>query len=253
MAENSRWLGIWVMGSILGMGCAAPVSAPELQAMAASNAIGPAAAARTAGSGGGAMLAGLSPIEDALRRADAYFITQYRHRRYNPNQPNGNNANCGPTSLAMALRGFGLAADGAEQSRELIKKVRLAMTGVLDEGAWTYPFQVRDGARKLGLRSRTVFTLAEIKKAMAVPGRMVVLNLNPAPAYVDRLALPYNGGHFALLTRIEGNRAFISDPLADGPIEISLGQLETALTTPLGRDPYGNHIAAYNGGVLVWQ
>lgn len=243
MAElKKRFWGIAMMAGIAGVGCsAAPMLAP---------------APVQAGDGSRMSVAAVSPIEDALNRADSYFITQYYHKRYNPTQARVNNANCGPTSLAMALRAFGTepsGLDAPDESVELVRVVRKAMTGRVDEQTWTYPVQVRDGARKLGLNSRLVFSIDEIKTVMAQPGRLVVVNVNPAPAYSDQLMFPYNGGHFALLTRIAGDKAYLSDPLAKGPIVISLKQLETALTTPLGRDPNGNYVAPYNGGVLLWK
>jgi hypothetical protein len=200
--------------------------------------------------------ASLSPIEEALTRADGYFITQYYHKKYNPAQAQVNNANCGPTSLAMAVRAFGVEPSGMEASstsNELIRTVRQAMTGRVDESTWTYPVQVRDGARKFGLSSKIVFGLPAIKEAMSVPGRLMVININPSPAYADKLAIPYNGGHFALLTRITGDKAYVSDPLGAGPIVISLKQLDMALTTPLGSDPNGTYVAPYNGGILLWR
>ena len=103
-----------------------------------------------------------------MNLADSYFITQYYHKRYNPAQARVNNANCGPTSLAMALRAFGTepaGLDAPDESVELVRVVRKAMTGRLDEQTWTYPVQVRDGARKLGLNSRLVFSIDDIKAA----------------------------------------------------------------------------------------
>jgi hypothetical protein len=201
-------------------------------------------------------VAAVSPIEEALSHSDSYYITQYYHKRYNTAQSGDNNANCGPTSLAMALRAFGSeprGLEGAATSYQLIKTVRQAMTGSTNENTWTYPVQVRDGARKFGLNSRIVFGIDAIREAMSQPGRLMVININPSPAYADKLAIPYNGGHFALLTRIAGDKAYVSDPLASGPIVISLRQLETALTTPLGSDPNGNFVAPYNGGILLWK
>ena len=243
MAElKKRFWGIAMMAGFAGLGCsAAPMLAP---------------APAVAGDASLLAVAPTNPIEQALSQRDTYFITQYYHKRYNPAQARVNNANCGPTSLAMALRAFGTTPNGldaADESVELVRTVRKAMTGKLDENTWTYPVQVRDGARKLGLNSRIVFSFEAIKEAMSQPGRLMVINVNPSPAYADKLVFPYNGGHFALLTRIVGDKAYVSDPLAKGPIVISLDQLKTALTTPLGNDPNGNYVAPYNGGVLLWK
>jgi hypothetical protein len=207
--------------------------------------------------GGGAALAApaASPIEQALSHVDAYYITQYHHAVYNPNQRRTSNANCGPTSLAMALRAFGKEPAGLgsrSKANELVLAVRKAMTGTTNENTWTYPVQVMEGARRFGLKSEVVFSLSAIQAAMAKPGRLMVVNVNPTPAYADQLVDPYDGGHFALLTAIRGNKCYLSDPLANGPIVISLHQLEVALTTPLGHDPNGRWVPPFNGGVALW-
>jgi hypothetical protein len=210
-----------------------------------------------AGGGGAVAMAAppSTPIEDALSQADACYITQYHHAVYNPNQRRNGNANCGPTSLAMALKHFGkepAALASRAKANDLVLAVRKAMTGTTDENSWTYPVQVMDGARRFGLKSEIVFSLPAIQAAMSQPGRMMVVNVNPTPAYVNQLAEPYDGGHFALVTAIKGNKVYLNDPLAAGPIVISLHQLEVALTTPLGTSPNGRWVPPFNGGVAVW-
>ncbi|MDB5098115.1 MAG: hypothetical protein JWM80_2536 [Cyanobacteria bacterium RYN_339] len=191
---------------------------------------------------------------DALSLADDFFLTQNRSDRYNPAQPPGSNANCGPASLAMALKAFGrepkdLAAPA--QAHDLVKYVRKVMTGAQNEQTWTYPSQVEHGAQLLGLKAELVFSSRKILEAMQEPGRMVVVNLNPTPAYVDQLTVPYDGGHFALVTAVNGQQICLNDPLAAHPINISQAQLDEALTTSLGTDPYGRMVPAYNGGVAL--
>jgi ABC-type bacteriocin/lantibiotic exporter with double-glycine peptidase domain len=122
----------------------------------------------------------------------------------------------------------------------------------VDEQTWTYPTQVEQGARDLGLKANIVFGADKVLEAMAEPGHLVVVNVNPTPAYVHQLAEPYDGGHFALVTAIKGNKVYLNDPLAAGPIVISLHQLEVALTTPLGTSPNGRWVPPFNGGVAVW-
>jgi predicted double-glycine peptidase len=197
-----------------------------------------------------------APVQVNALLADpgAYFLTQNRTAQYNPMQPPGTNANCGPASLAMALRAFGRAPAGMDspaKAHDLVQYVRKAMTGQVDEQAWTYPDQVKAGAQQLGLKADTVFTARNILEAVAQPGHLVVVNLNPSPAYVDQLADAYDGGHFALLTGVDGQQVTLDDPLAPHPIKISRAQLEEALTTSLGTDPYGQLVPAYNGGVAL--
>jgi hypothetical protein len=126
------------------------------------------------------------------------------------------------------------------------------MTGVVQEGFWTYPVEIAAGARVFGLNAEFVHGLESICSAMRKPGRMVILNLNPTPAYADRLTRRYDGGHFALLTAVDEERATLCDPLAPGPMVVTLSQLGLALTTPLGHHADGRVIPPFNGGVLVW-
>lgn len=179
-----------------------------------------------------------------------YFITQYTHPRYHPDPAPAANANCGPTSLAMALRAFGAVQAPTTGSTEgLIAAVRQAMTGSRDVTSWTYPYQFPHAASSYGLKGQ-VFTggVSVVLQQLARPGRLVVVNVNPTPAYVSQLSIPYNGGHFALVTGYEGERVFLNDPLADGPITISRSQLDVALRTPLGAD-----IPAFGGGIAIWK
>jgi hypothetical protein len=239
------WGVVWM--AAMGLGCSSVPVVPG------------ASSAPEAGGGGAAVLSApitSTPIYKALTNADAYFITQYHHARYNPAQASTNNANCGPTSLAMAVSAFGkqpTGLSGSAHAQELIRSVRKAMTGQVDENTWTYPYQVYEGAQRLGLHAQMVYGHDEIVKAMRQPGRLMVVNLNPSPAYADQLAIPYDGGHFALLTHVEGDKAYLSDPLGPAPLVISVKQLGTALTTPLGQDPHGNFVPAFDGGVMVWN
>ncbi|MEB3284836.1 MAG: hypothetical protein VKN33_06080 [Candidatus Sericytochromatia bacterium] len=196
-----------------------------------------------------------SPLETSLKRAERHFITQYHHARWNPNETRFDNANCGPAALAMALKAYGREPkDLADRSASgLISRVRRAMTGTTEDDNWTYPVQVLLAAPRFGLRAEYVFGVVEIRRAMRRAGRMVVLNLNPTPAYVHLLTRPYDGGHFALLTAVNGDRATLCDPLASSPVMISLGQLAQALATPLGEHSDGRLIPPFNGGVLLWE
>lgn len=233
-----RWWGPGVVVFAVAVGCSTSPLALPVQAAAAWLGEQP-----------------VAPLERSLLRAERHFITQYRHVRWNPTQGRSDNANCGPTSLAMALKAYGrVPADVVNQApAALIARVRRAMTGRPDEDTWTYPVQVLLAAPRFGLQAEYVFGLQEIQRVMRLPGRLVVLNLNPTPAYVKRLTRPYDGGHFALLTAIEGHRATVCDPLASAPLTLSLTQLAQALATPLGQRADGRLIPPFNGGVLLWE
>lgn len=182
------------------------------------------------------------------------FITQYPNPRYNPTVATANNANCGPTSLAMALRTLHREPPGyaePRQAQDLVRKVRFMMTGETDEQAWTYPFQVQLAARQAGLAATTVHGFEALRAEMAKPGRVAVLNLNPHPVYAQRLAIPFDGGHFAFVPELGPDDAVVHDPLASGPLRLSLAELKRAMETPLGRDPNGRDLPAFDGGVVI--
>lgn len=178
-----------------------------------------------------------------------FFITQYTHPVYHPEITPLENANCGPTSLAMAITAYGKVPSAYQASRDkLIEAVRVALTGQNNIGTWTYPAQFPYAAKQFGLNSQMIRGGADgVIQQLAVPGRMVIVNVNPTPAYADQLEHPFNGGHFALATSFDGERIHLNDPLAASPVTISRKQLEVALTTPLG-----DGIAPYNGGIAVW-
>lgn len=177
-----------------------------------------------------------------------YFITQYSHPKYHPEPAPTLNANCGPTSLAMAITAYGKVPMRYQGDREaLIEAVREAMTGAHDPGAWTYPSEFPKAAAQFGLQAELVRGVEQVFAELGQPGRMVVVNVNPTPAYASKLAYPFNGGHFALVTGFEGDQVFLNDPMASGPMTITRAQLQTALSTPLGPG-----IDPYQGGIAVW-
>ncbi|MEB3197322.1 MAG: C39 family peptidase [Candidatus Sericytochromatia bacterium] len=196
----------------------------------------------------------MAPLQEALWQADQAYLTQYRHRRWNPRQRVSNNANCGPASVAMALRALGRLPSEVPSGEPaaLIAYVREAMTGTRREGTWTYPIQIVQAAPQLGLHAEFIFGIEAIRRAMREPDHLVVLNLNPTPAYVDKITKRYSGGHFALLNAVNDTHAVLSDPLASEPIVITMAQLAQAIGTPLGHWPNGREIPPFNGGVLLW-
>ncbi len=178
--------------------------------------------------------------------ADRSFLTQYASA-YNPDATDLYAANCGPASLAMVLRALGVAPKVGPQ--ELITDARVAMTGSDQTGSWTYPDQILSAAPRFGLAAREVHGLRAVRAAEASPGHLVILNLNPGPAYADRLAHPFDGGHFAVVIGFIGPDAILDDPMARAPaLRVSTADLEKALTADLGPG-----IPPYDGGVELWR
>ena len=128
--------------------------------------------------GAGSGAAKTRPVSDATPKdPESFFITQ-NTTDWNPNArytEAGTNANCGPTSLAMAALAFGLLPPGTDPSNPqgIIDAVRLAMTGNDDVGQPTGTGDVTRGAEALGMSHHDVGTLEEVDAALA-SGQMVV-------------------------------------------------------------------------------
>lgn len=180
----------------------------------------------------------------------SYFLTQYEHPKFHPHPTPSDNANCGPVSLAMALQAFQkVPAPFPGNEEDLIAQVREALTGSRMVGSWTYPSQFPAAAQRFGLRAQVIQGGADaVIEQLARPGRLVIVNVNPSPAYASQLTFKLDGGHFALATGVAQDRVFLNDPLAPGPMTISRAQLETALSTPLGPG-----IAPFAGGIALWK
>ena len=191
------------------------------------------------------MVTALDP--ESLRR---WFVTQVQDPRYHPAATLPVNANCGPTSLAMAIAVLGKApSDFRSHPERLVRSLRREMTGEDDERAWTYPYQFPETARRHGLEARLVTGgIGRVLAELARPGHVMILNVNPTPAYASRLRSPLDGGHFVLATGRTPGGLQIMDPLASGPLDLSLEIVDRALETPLGRD-----IPAFRGGIALWR
>lgn len=177
---------------------------------------------------------------------NAYFVTQFFHPRWNPQGPAGS-TNCGPASLTMALKAFGLMPPGVSDPRNVegfIDKTRMAMMGTTNDLQLSSDDDVLRGALASGAQAQKVYGLANVERAIA-EGKVVVLAGNPA-AYGSRFAddqlQPFDGGHFITVTHMVGDRVWINDPLSNvGSLEITKAELQQYMA-------YQN----WNVGVAVW-
>lgn len=169
---------------------------------------------------------------DLLSMAQNSFISQNRSQ-WNQKAQDGN-LDCGPTSLAMALRMLGKInqpVDGSN-SEDLIDQVRQLMTGSTDHSQKTYKEQLESAASQLGLRSQEVSGLRGIDAALA-QGHPVISYGNPADAGAYGQALSadqynqFNGDHVIVVAGKQGNNYVIDDPLSKvGALVVTPSQLQ---------------------------
>ncbi len=186
------------------------------------------------------------PLRRPPSDPNAYFVTQFYHPRWNPQGPEGS-TNCGPASLTMALKAFGLTPPGVSDPRNVeafIDKTRRAMMGTENDLQLSSDDDVLRGALASGAQAQKVYGLANVERAIA-EGKLVVLAGNPA-AYGHRFRedqlTSFNGGHFITVTHMVGDRVWINDPLSKaGSLEITRDELRR----------YMAH-ENWNVGVAVW-
>ncbi|HEY9900610.1 MAG TPA: C39 family peptidase [Pantanalinema sp.] len=161
---------------------------------------------------------------------NTFFISQVLDSRWNPNATDGN-TNCGPASLAMALKAVGLKPAGlvdATNSEAWIDRTRMAMEGDMDDFKLTSDDDVMRGALASGAQAEKVYGLAGVEAAIA-QGKPVVLAGNPvayAGRFAERQYAKFDGGHFILVTGIQGDKVSINDPQSRvGSLTISRAEL----------------------------
>lgn len=160
---------------------------------------------------------------------NSFFISQVRSG-WNPLANNGN-TNCGPASLAMALKAIGLMPPGLQNRanpEEWIDKTRRAMEGDENDYKLTSDDDVLRGALMSGARAEKVYDLSGVEGALR-EGKLVVLAGNPV-VYQNRFRddqyAKFNGGHFILVTAIQGDRVTINDPQSRvGSLSLSRSEL----------------------------
>ncbi len=190
----------------------------------------------------------VSATVETVPEPESWFITQNQHPRYHPEPTSAFNSNCGPATLAMTLRAFGMAPR-AMGSGALIRYTRRLMTGTETDGTWTYPEQIVLAARRLGLEAREVRGLDGIRSALGRPGHLVVANVNPGGAYDHLLSQPYKGGHFTVVVGERNTELLLNDPLAERPaLPVPVKAFERALLADLAPGK-----PAFDGGIEIWQ
>lgn len=153
-------------------------------------------------------------------------IAQFRGA-YNPDGPSMA-PNCGPASVAMALRLVGLDVPGysGQRSNDVLTKARIIATGRNDTRVGTTDTELERVVTAAGGRWSESSNLNQLL-GWVQQGYPVILAGNPSGAWNKRFPsnqiYPYNGGHWVTVSgfnRSTGNY-IVNDPLSQiGPIEV---------------------------------
>jgi|GEM_PF-1031470 hypothetical protein len=149
---------------------------------------------------------------------DRFFISQMYDSKWNPSAPSWTQ-NCGPACLAMTLEAFRILPPNLTQfgdPEDVIHKTRLAMMGTADDFKLASLEDIEHGADACGLVHTRANGLDEIERQVAM-GHLVIVAGDPI-AYCGRFTAQqyssFDGGHFVLLTGVDGSHAYLNDPLS---------------------------------------
>ncbi len=163
----------------------------------------------------------------AVADPKSIFKTQYRSP-YNPTGPL-RSANCGPTSLAMAIKAFGLEPSGLTPEQS-IDRARKLMTGNTDDHDPTNDRERERGARAAGLQARHLSSMTHLDAELAA-GHMVTVTGDPGAAYQKVFAhyAQFKGLHSILVVgKASDGRYVVADPVShSGPRLMTKQQLQS--------------------------
>ena len=177
-----------------------------------------------------------------VRSPRSVHITQVPSR-FNRN-PAADNRDCGPASVAMAVRLVGKKIPGlspGSSPQAQINRVR-ALAGKVDSRSTTTNWDLERALERTGAKVREVYDAAAIRQSV-MAGKPVVLNGNPrnagayGPSFSDKQLSPYDGAHWIAVTGLDQatGKFIINDPLSKvGPLKVSRAQLEAYRGGSLG-------------------
>jgi tetratricopeptide (TPR) repeat protein len=179
----------------------------------------------------------------------SYFLAQNNDPRWNRDAP-GNDANCGPTCLAMVWKRYNVyppTLNSDTQAQKLILVSRLLVTGQENQALGTIPAQWDQAMRRVGYKTAYISSLSDIDKALDA-GALVAVGGCPwvehsyGPRYHGTGKYPeFHNGHCILVVGKQSGYYIINDPLYfDGPINVGSGELDAFLAW---RKAYGIGIA----------
>jgi len=153
----------------------------------------------------------------AVAHPKTIFKTQFRSP-YNPTGPR-RSANCGPASLAMAIKAYGLEPQGLTPEQS-IDRARRLMTGNTDDRDPTNDRERLRGARAAGLEARLTSSRKHLDDELAA-GHMVMVVGDPGRAYKSEWKnySNYQGLHSILVVgKTQDGQYVVADPVShSGP------------------------------------
>lgn len=162
----------------------------------------------------------------AVAHPTTVFKTQYRNATYNPTGP-ARSSNCGPASLAMAIKAYGLEPAGLTPE-ESIDRARRLMTGNENDRDPTNNRERLRGAKAAGLHARQISARSHLDDELAA-GHMVMVVGDPGPAYKNVFAHypKFEGLHSILVVgKAPDGRYVVADPVShSGPRLMTRAQL----------------------------
>jgi hypothetical protein len=174
--------------------------------------------------------------QDILQEAEQNFITQ-EHSQWNTNADYANK-DCGPTSLAMALKQLGVVQPGENPAgaEQLISTERQLMTNNDNHQQDTDTGEMAAAAARYGVYATNVTGLQGINAALD-HGGVVISGGDPSRAWGPRLGndylrvngQPWSGSHLVCVNGIDKNTGnyIVSDPLSKrGVIEVTPTELQ---------------------------
>lgn len=175
-----------------------------------------------------------TPVE--LADPAKVHISQVADEVYNDGSPNSS-ANCGPTSVIMAIRLVGRQVPGEDRLRgeDLVLHVRaLATGGSTDRWRGTHNLHLQRVLELAGCRWTVLKDVRDILRRVREHGEPVIMAGNPAVpgAYPARFPYydirRYDSGHWIVVSRYVPERGtyVVNDPQSTiGPVEVTEGEL----------------------------
>ncbi|MCW2959929.1 MAG: hypothetical protein JWM25_935 [Thermoleophilia bacterium] len=172
----------------------------------------------------------VEPIDPA-----SVHISQVADEVYNPGSPNAT-ANCGPTSVIMAIRLVGKPVPGADRFRgeDLVLYVRQLGTGNIDRLDGTHNLHLQRVLELADCRWTVLHDVRDMLARVRERGEPVIMAGNPAVPTTYTARFPYydirryDSGHWIVVSRYVPERGtyIVNDPQSViGPVEVTAQEL----------------------------